>query len=242
MNSPVPFAAGLLRQWIVIITGMLAVVGLAVPAFAAIEVDFDQDEYVVSGPGDPIFIKIQIDADHNSPEFEAIVNGLFSFGTALNFNPTKAQFSAIDVPDALDYFGFTAGGFTHADPGFGGGKGNIDLSQPGLTPYADSLLLEVTLTNLATAVDSYPLSLDFFRTLGANEQLFLDGTGVVLDPQIQFGRAIVRVVPEPTTACIFAIALAAFNLLMRNLLSTRARTVVAPVMQTLAPQAMRDSK
>ena len=39
--------------------------------------------------------------------------------------------------------------------------------------------------------DSYPLRLDFFNTLGPTEQIFVDGQGNVLDPQIAFGEALV---------------------------------------------------
>ena len=40
-------------------------------------------------------------------------------------------------------------------------------------------------------------ALDFFRTLGPNETLFVDGQGRSLDGQITFDSAEIEVVPEP---------------------------------------------
>ena len=66
---------------------------------------------------------------------------------------------------------------------------------------------QITLTNLAVGPDSYPLRLEFFRTVGPNEQFFLDGAGAVLDGQIEFGEALVVVIPEPSAGALIAIAL-----------------------------------
>jgi hypothetical protein len=171
---------------------------LAAPAV----VHFDQDVYVVTGPGDVINAQILIDGNPQSPRDDSVPFGLFSFGTQVTFNPVKALVTGpgdISAVPSLDFFGFAPGAFEQVSPGFAGVKGNIDMFENPLVPYSSSLLAELTLTNLASAVDSYPLTLDFFRTVGPNEQLFLNGMGGTLDPDITFRSARVVVIPEPAT-------------------------------------------
>lgn len=177
-------------------------------------VHFDQDEYIVNGPGDTIQMQVLIDSNPATPQDDPVLEGLFSFGVRTDFNSAKALIASaadIDVEPALNYFGFAAGAFKQVQPGFGGGKGNINQNAP-FSPYPGTLLMEVTLTNLASAVDSYPVSLDFFRTVGPNEQLFLNGLGVVLDPQIEFRPSLVRVVPEPGALVLTMLTIACLGL------------------------------
>ena len=95
------------------------------------------------------------------------------------------------------------------EPGFAGVKGNIDQNLNPLVPYESPLLATMVITNLASAPDSYPLQLDFFETLGANEQFYVDGAGTVLDDLIQFGSARVVVIPEPPSYALLIIAILA---------------------------------
>jgi hypothetical protein len=130
--------------------------------------------------------------------------GLFSYGVDVTFDSAKAQIGGvanINPAPALDFFGFAPGAFEQAQPGFAGVKGNVN-TQGNVVPYLSPLLAQITLTNLASAVDSYPLDLDFFRTVGPNEQLFLDGGGNVLDPILTFRPARVLVIPEPSTVVL----------------------------------------
>lgn len=180
---------------------------------AEIVVHFDQDVYFVTGPGETIDTKILIDTDAKRPGDQPPVEGLFSFGVASSFNASKASVGSVaDVAAAapLDFFGFGAGAFESVAAGFAGVKGNIDQLVNPLVPYRAPLLAEITFTNLAAGPDSYPLGLDFFNTLGENEQLFVDGTGAALDPQIQFRPARVVVIPEPATGALCLIAVLAF--------------------------------
>ncbi len=181
---------------------LLGLLCCASPAWAATRVFFDKDEYVVSAVGENFDVQILIDADDRTPEIEPVRGGLFSFGTELVFDPAKAEVSgpaAVKTTAELDNFGFFSGAYTEVAAGRAGAKGNIDQVANPLVPYEGSLLATLTLTNKAAPVDLYPLQLDFFRTLGATEQLFVDGTGTALDSNLVFGEAVVRVVPEPTT-------------------------------------------
>jgi len=179
------------------------------PLRAEILIHFDQDVYFVTGPGDTIEARISLDADPATDRDDGLMRGLFSFGAATDFDATKAQVGSVaDIAAAarLDFFGFAAGSFESVAAGFAGVKGNIDQLVNPLVPYGGTLLAKITFTNLATGPDSYPLGLDFFNTLGANEQLFLDGTGTVLDPQIRFRSARVVVIPEPTAGALWLLA------------------------------------
>ena len=187
---------------------------------AEITVRFDQDVYFVTGPGDTIDAMILLDADPTADGDQPLTEGLFSFGVATSFDATKAQVSSdadITAAAPLDFFGFAGGAFESVAAGFAGVKGNIDQTVNPLVPYGASLLAQITITNLASAPDSYPLGLDFFNTLGANEQIFIDGTGAVLDDQIHFRTARVVVIPEPATGTLWMIATLALLSYRRSL-------------------------
>ena len=169
---------------------------------------FDQDVYFVNGPGETVQARVLIDGDASTPGDDPVPEGLFSFGVGATFDGSKAQlggFGDIAVEPELDHFGFAPGAFKQVQVGFGGAKGNIDQLGP-YSPYLGSLLLEFTFTNLASAVDSYPLELDFFRTVGPDEQMFVNGAGSLLDSEIIFRSAEVRVVPEPAAAVLLILA------------------------------------
>jgi hypothetical protein len=185
----------------------LGLIAIASPTSAATRVFFNQDEYLVSAVGETFDVQVLIDADARTEEIEPVPGGLFSYGAQITFDPVKAQVSGVGAVESvaeLNHFGFAAGALTDVDAGLAAGKGNIDQLQNPLVPYTGSLLMTVTLTNQAAPVDQYPLELDFFRTLGANESLFLNAAGNVLDSDIVFEPALVRVVPEPSALVALA--------------------------------------
>jgi hypothetical protein len=189
-------------------------------------VHFDQDLYVVNGPGETLVARVLIDADAATPSDDPIPTGLFSFGVLSSFNGAKVQVASagdVDPVASLDFFGFASGAFEQVASDRVGVKGNIDQVASPLQPYGSALLAEITFTNLASAVDEYPLDLELFRTVGPNEQLFLDGTGLVLDPDMMFRGARVRVVPEPSTVGLALLMIAGFGMGSRR----RARTFLA---------------
>jgi hypothetical protein len=198
---------------------LLGICVLASPAGAETRVFFDQDEYIVSAVGETFDVQVLIDADFRTEELEPLPGGLFSFGAKMTFDSSKAELSgpaALQTVGELDHFGFSAGAFTEVDEGLAASKGNIDQIENPLVPYQGNLLMTLTVTNMASAVDQYPLQLDFFRTLGASESLFLDGAGNVLDSEIVFEPALVRVVPEPSAMSLLAGGMALFFGLRRR--------------------------
>ena len=172
---------------------LLVVFSFPMIAFSTV-VRLDKEVYVVNGPGEEI--DVQIIVEGNSDLGSPIRGGLFSFGTKLTFDSSKAEVADAAVVSDLDYFGFDSGAPLTLNPGSAGMEGNIDQFAEPLVAYSSSLLGTVTLTNKASAVDSYPLSLDFLRDLAPTEQQFLTGNGLNLDPTIEFRGARVLVVPE----------------------------------------------
>lgn len=175
-------------------------------------VHFDQPVYVVNGPGDPITAHLLIDAPPDRDRDQAVPGGLFSFAAEASWNPAKASIGGVgDVVAAppLDYFDFAPGAFVSVAAGVAGVKGNINLQVDPLIPYEGTLLATFTWTNLASGPDSYPLNLDFFRTVGPNEQFFLNGLGAVLDADVMFVPSEVVIVPEPGAATASALVVLA---------------------------------
>jgi len=211
-----PFA-----QFIVIAASLLGWQLHTSPCVADILVQFDQPEYTVTGPGQSFQAQILIDADTSRDGLQPIPGGLFSFGTLVSFDATKAVVGSvndIDTVAALSFFGFAAGAFEQVAPGSAGTKGNINQFPNPQVPYSGTLLATITITNLAAPIDQYPLNLDFFNTLGANENIFVDGPGNTLDLDITFIPSLVRVIPEPSLMGPLVLGIA-------TLMSRRARRV-----------------
>ncbi|MFO0897070.1 MAG: PEP-CTERM sorting domain-containing protein [Pirellulales bacterium] len=176
---------------------------------AELLVAFDQPKYFVNGPGDQVEVSVLIDGLDSTPALDPVHGGLFSFAVRATFDSGKAKLDTADDIDPvaeLTYFGFSAGAFEALGPGFAAVKGNIRQQTSPLEPYVGSLLAKITLTNLAAGPDAYPLRLEFFRTVGPNEQFFLDGAGSVLDPDIEFVASEIVVVPEPPTVVLLLLA------------------------------------
>lgn len=193
-----------------------------------ITVHFDQDVYYVSGPGEVFPVQILIDGNDRTHADDPIPEGLYSFATSVLFNPAKATTTGLaDVAAAaaLDNFGFFPGALEQVAAGRASTKGNIDQLVDPLDPYDGTLLATIQLTNLASAPDEYPLTLDFFNTLGPTEQMFLDGEGNVLDLAIQFGTAKVVVVPEPQSLVLAAMGMLSWGWLIAAPLAARFRVV-----------------
>lgn len=200
LKSMPPMLVGRWARWIFATGLFLSLYGRVVDA--QVVVHFDQDVYQVSGPGESFTAKILIDGNGKEPGDNPIRGDLFSMGVLTEFPAAKAQLLAptdVTVPPPLDHFGFDPGAFSQTAAGSVGVKGNVDAGVFPTVGYGQPLLATITLTNLASAPDSYPLTLDFFRTVGINEDLFVDGNGNVLDPVIEFRSARVVVVPEPTS-------------------------------------------
>ncbi|MBP8258398.1 MAG: hypothetical protein KA118_01885 [Verrucomicrobia bacterium] len=114
--------------------------------------------------------------------------GLFSYGITLWIQGTNAVGTnsiAVSVPSVLDYNGVRGpGALGEVGVGHASVKGTVDFFADPVVFYNGSLLAVFTLTDLAAG--AYTLSVDRYATLGATEELFVDGTGAVLDPLLAF--------------------------------------------------------
>ncbi|MBJ44547.1 MAG: hypothetical protein CMJ80_14955 [Planctomycetaceae bacterium] len=179
-----------------IATGLIAIITLnftysveECPA-ADITVQLDQPVYVVNGPGDSIIAQILIDGDSNKEGLQPVDHGLFSAGLKITFDERKAAVNSpsdVTVQRELNYFGFGAPALVATTPsGEVSFHGNISQADLPPTPYHGTILGSVALNNLASPTDRYPLTLDFNRDLGSNQDFFVDGTGVTRDAMITF--------------------------------------------------------
>jgi hypothetical protein len=182
-----------------LIGAFLTASAAAPTAQADIRIHAELDRYEVT-PGEVFDIRVYLDADDSLPGDQTLPNGLFSYGVKLEFDPDRLTLvgaDAIQVPDALNFNGFSAGAARQTGVGFGAVKGNID--QVGADPYAGSLIASFRVSD-TSAGGAYEVRLSPHRTLGPSEQLFVDGAGEVLDAQMQFGTAQIVAVPEPSMA------------------------------------------
>lgn len=163
---------------------------------STVSVKFDRDVYVVNGPGESFDAWVLIDYPRDTADQDPVPAGLFSMGVEMTYPAEKARMagmSGVSVVDELAHFAFTPNPLLHVAPGEAAAKGNIDVGVDPQTPYTGRSLVKFTLTNAVPGRASYPLALGLFRTLGLNEQIFLDGFGNSLDDQIHFGNAVVVV-------------------------------------------------
>lgn len=155
-------------------------------------------------PGETFDIRIHIDANDSTlgSNFELLPDGLFSYGVQASFPSslaTVASVGQVNPVATLNFFGSSLGAMKQVTSNNASVKGNIDPVSG--TPHSSSLLLTIQLTNLAPAPSSYVVQLDEWRTLGASEQIFITGSGAVLDTSPSSGLflpALIVVVPEPS--------------------------------------------
>ncbi len=134
--------------------------------------------------------------------------GLSSYGVAASFpdgNASVSNATAILLPTDLEFNGVRGGGAVKSvGPGFAAFKGTVDFAPSPAPIHNTNILATITLQDLG--VGSYTLNLSFFNTLGLTEQIFVDGVGNVLDPQIAFASALVEYItpPQQSPYAIFA--------------------------------------
>lgn len=161
-------------------------------------VSFPRTDYTVA-----VGQSLDLDVEINFEAGDA-ASDLFSFGVRLvPVGGTPFALDSIAVVPALDNFGIGGGAnaLIDPDPAVLGAKGNVINLQ---SPYMGSLL--VTYTVQFIAVGSFPISLDFFNTLGPTEQIFVGGNGQELDPTVTFGNTLVTVIPEPGIGGLLLVA------------------------------------
>lgn len=191
-------------RWLVGVGLLFAASSLA---HSAVTMEFERETYFVE-PGKSFEVRVFLDGDGNTPGLQKLPEGLFSFGVRVDFDPNAVSLSdvaGIQVPSALDFNGFSSGAARATGQGFAGAKGNIDQSL--FRPYADSLLATFQFRDLG-GDKPYRLDLKIFRTLGDSEQVFLDGSGAVLDRDVVLSSAQVTAVPEPVNGALLLTGLA----------------------------------
>ncbi|MFV2068685.1 MAG: hypothetical protein ACC645_17070, partial [Pirellulales bacterium] len=159
---------------------------------AGMSVSFDADTYVTA-PGATFDVRILIDGDDSTPAYDGLSAGLFSYGIKVGIENRRVRVSSptdIVVPSALNFFGFSAGASRAVGNDFAAVKGNVEFAAP---DYAGTLLATISMTNLASAGQSYTLTLDEYRTFGVSEEIFVDGDLNGIDDVITFGSAMITV-------------------------------------------------
>lgn len=153
---------------------------------------FDQQTLNISS-GDNYLIRVSLDADILSSEFDSLTNGLFSYGVLLRFPPGAANLKSLDkivVPPELDFNGISSGAFKNNGQDYVGVKGNVDLNSGSL--YNGSLIAEFTM-NDSSVETFYYFTVELFRTLGQTESLFINGDGEILDSLIEMSVVEIKV-------------------------------------------------
>jgi hypothetical protein len=182
---------------------------------ASLALVFDQSSYHVE-PGQTFSVTVSLDADDSISELQALADGLFSYGLAVNFDASAISLlnvSNISVPSELNFSGFNAGAAKSLSNGKAGVKGNINQSL--FIPYAGTTLATFTFTDLGTK-SSYQLSSAIFRTLGDSEEVFLDGIGNELDDDLTLNSVTVSSVPVPAAGYLLGSGLMSLCFLGRN--------------------------
>ena len=156
----------------------------------AVLIQFDESEYSVI-PMSQFEVRLLIKSDDCTNNI-GFVTSLFSFGLQLSYKENRAEitsFEAITLPEEINNDGLGNPARKSFGPGFAGAAGA--LAPPLSEGYSSSLLVTFLLTNLAES-GTYPLNLDFFFK-DPDLANFVDIDLNVLDNEIEFGSAIVRV-------------------------------------------------
>lgn len=163
----------------------------------AASVEFDRSVYTVS-THTAIPVRVQMD-----PVDAA---GLYSYGVRLTFTPIVGVSVTVVPLPVLDFNGVLGpGAVMDTGPGFAAVKGTAEsVAAPSTNPFLATFLMEFSQPG------DYPLGLELFNTLGPTEEIFVNGSGLHLDPDIMFGSAVVHVtsppgggaIPEPADALL----------------------------------------
>lgn len=147
--------------------------------------------------GEATFIRVELSS--------TLPVGLFSYGVRLVFDPAevlRVTPAGVNVPAELDFNGVRGpGALRQVGPGFAAVKGTVDFAADPVRYYSGVVLATFAVTPLR--MEDCALSLELFRTLGPDEQVFVGGDGTKLDDTLRFGSARLWVVPEPSAAVLW---------------------------------------
>ncbi|MGV3771804.1 MAG: PEP-CTERM sorting domain-containing protein [Verrucomicrobiales bacterium] len=185
---------------------MLACYPAHLHAQSDMHIRFEQSFYVVQ-PNQSITLNVLIDPPPAA--------GLFSYGVRLRSESPDLDFSSstVNVPSVLNFNGpLGPGALIETSGNSIGIKGTVDTSSDAIEFYSSPLLATFTSPLLlGEQGSSAQFSLEFFRTVGPSETLFVDGLGNNLDGQILFDTATITVVPEPSTIVLVVAGLFAWQ-------------------------------
>ena len=152
----------------------------------AAQVQLAEESYEVAPGG---VVRLAVEIDYAAGE----AGTLFSYGVRL-VPDSVAGVSVVGITaeEELDFNGvFGAGAQTDTDLAVLGAKGTIDIAGFPGNEYGGERLVVFELR--FDEVGEFELGLDFFRTAGEREDVFIDGAGESLDGGIAFRGAVVRV-------------------------------------------------
>ena len=160
----------------------LALLATSAPAATNYLVTFDREQYVIRG-GETFPVQVLINP--------APTNGLYSFGVELRIDSTNARISgvgAVAVPADYSFDGPRALlPVVAVESNSAAVKGTVEFHSSGTHPSSNALLTTFYVTDLGPG--PYDLKLGFFNTLGATENIFVDGAGAILDAGLAFTTA-----------------------------------------------------
>lgn len=173
----------------------LALLLLASPTPAG-QLHFERSTYTVS-PGDSFEVRVYLDMDENTPGDQLPASGLFSVGAQITYDPANATSTVNDIvlPAAVDGNGIGGPAFKDAGAGYVGAAGVVDFDAT--EGYMDSLVMTVTITDLATG--TYPLDVEFYFVPPTANFVEYDPPTRVLDEEItNFVSTTVQALPNMT--------------------------------------------
>lgn len=202
-----------MKRKLIGVGGVLAM-GWATAAHAGMMVRFDQERYLVP-KGSTFTVHVILDADDQTPGDQNLPDGLFSMAFKVTVEGAKAQVDGVQLPGALNDDG--TGRPAKIETGRDGGVHFLKVRAA--APFSVSefykgedndrgqrwmRLATVHLTDLAQ--ETYTLGLSLLQS-GAQDQVFIDGQGNVLDGELVFQSAQVEVVPVPEPASLTGLVL-----------------------------------
>ena len=164
-------------------------------------IGFDQPTYTAT-PGADFTVSVLLDADGQVPDFQGLPQGLLSMGFKVLYVPSDATVAgpdAIVLPPEMTTDGLGGPALKDVGPGRAGAAAAVDLNSQ--TGYKDPLLATFHFQNTALVGYELRLGLYFSDPRMAN---FVDFPGASLDADMQFGSAMVSVVPEPGSLSLAA--------------------------------------
>lgn len=200
-----------------------AAVVICTAAQAEVFIGFDQDEYTLQSQGERLEVQIVLDGedtveDRQKPgdrRWDGLPHGLFSLALAVRIEGARGRVAGVQdvvLPEPISDDG--TGRPANILIQDGAVSIRAALKTTATDYYHDNLLATLYLTDLPSQDEPYTLSLHLLRS-SPREQVFIDGSGDVLDERLRFGTAQV-VIPEPVSAASWVALGAAVGLIRRR--------------------------